>query len=224
MGSQIAASGAGFSKTRFLHREILPEVIGAPPENWLPSLKSGSSGLAGDDKREVRAAAVRSLRARKRLVSAVEESVSEVRQTEFGGRKVGDRLAGVLLFGSMTGRSYGLVSALRAIEPDRIHDIDFMPVVRHSDDDVVSWRALSDVVEDRLMERIAKKAGKPANTMGSIELLDGDPQATNAAILENARDKGLKHFDPLPWHFIGDVKAKQTMGAAIGLMGSGRRQ
>lgn len=198
---------------KFLAEKVLPEIVGLPPEKWSNKFREKLRDVSADDRRPIMDEARKILTERGKIIKGLEKSVREVRDLEFEGKKIGENFKGILLIGGITGISYGKLHTKTALDPKKIRDIDFFPVVSGVDE----ISRFNTNLQEQLLPRIKKNTGYDPECIINIRIAPGLPERT-ADIMKDKRIWDLEnfsHFDPEAWHFIGDPETKKLIGESM---------
>ncbi|VVB54246.1 Uncharacterised protein [uncultured archaeon] len=137
------------------------------------------------------------------------------------GSDVSGALSGFILFGSFTGKSYGVVQPQKVIDVSLVSDIDMIPCVNRP----VNLRVeKSDLVSDdplfgsgaksggttHVRKTLSEAAGKPVNLYLPVCLTPAHPWESRHDL--ELVQRCILGFKPHPWHFIGDEPASRFFG------------
>lgn len=202
-----------FDAVRLIRETILPAVLDADPSEWIASLwrMRDESGLTRSQKEAVWREGKIFLKERKMVVNGIERGVETVRGLDGAdGLPLRNRFLGVLLFGGITGKSYGKPSPDKALHPAKLKDADIIPVVNG----ILSGSRNYDFMRRRLQDAIEAEAEVFPQVFKLISVGISEPDFVRGQV-QNLRETELRHLDPRPWHFIGDEATKKLFTEAL---------
>jgi hypothetical protein len=213
------AKSSEFNPRQFIADRILPEVVDLPPKDWPKKLKTVYSGLPTAERKAVIEESRRVLAERKEAITAIKRTVNDIRgMMDESGNPLRDRFMGVLVFGSLTGRSDGHVEPVKAMEPKNLKDWDLIPIITtpgRRENIHLPESDASRIIGLHLRVGLMRRDFPPTRTTPAIVIYPDDPEGTRMEILEFKRRFGLQHLKPEPWHFIGEEKTGSLLESAI---------
>jgi hypothetical protein len=208
MGSQTHRYAERPIMADFTAGEILPKIVDVEPKRWLPALKAAASDLPHPEREELLREARKVLKARKGLYVSIMDAVAYAQTHDEAGNRAEQGLLGVLLYGSITGRSHGDIVPRKALDPARwCQDIDYIIVY-----DGEKHKYLPPAIERAVFLSLGRHTNMACQYGGAIRLTS-DGEAARAKIAEIRSH--LKGFDPKPWHFMGDPSAKERLAKIL---------
>jgi hypothetical protein len=190
-----------------LETEILPKVVDLPPDRWIPTARDLMADLSRSQKHELLREGVEILRKRRRVFQAIEDSVKDVQEIRFDKGLTGDQFKGVLLFGSVTGKSQGVLMPVKALDVHKVTDIDFIPFFTVENPDLQKF------VKGELSKSIQRATGLNPSPYGRI--LAASPRKVESQLEFIQNCCGMKHLRPESWHFIGDEDTRKILDEAL---------
>jgi hypothetical protein len=204
----MAVQRKEFNAREFIVERILPKVVELPPERWISELEAEARELPHEQRLMVVAESREILKRRKRVIGGIAEAVREVKELGFRGNPLGGRLRGVLVYGDITGKSYGEIYKEGAFNPGSSTDIDYIPVVEE-DTQGVGDGEFNEFLERELGARIQEKTGvKPDQNIPITVGPDGLNKKSISFFLRFLNEVKSDAFIPRSWHFIGDAATR----------------
>lgn len=210
---------AAIKPVRFIEDNVLPDAYEMPPEKWPNALRAAIKGLSKPEREAVLSEARRIAKARKRVVDALADGLESVRAESHCGRPLRDVVLGALIFGSFTGVSCGEPAVGKALDPRRINDLDFIPVLAEDPSWGIDWtpedkRKVYLAFRARLGRRVTAALNiKASPTWYPMWVRQADPEATRKSF--DAELRVFDHIYPEPWHYIGDEATRPMVEDAI---------